>query len=68
LLPLTVLRPGTLRTTGWAELQTLNKDAPVWRIPVNRMKLKVARKQDERFDFLVPRSKQAMDLLGRHVP
>ncbi|RMB54753.1 site-specific recombinase XerD [Sphingomonas sp. PP-CE-3A-406] len=63
LLALTALRPGTLRTTGWAELEALSEDAPVWRIPADRMKLKVARKQDERFDFLVPLSRQAMEVL-----
>lgn len=63
LLALTALRPGVLRTTGWAELEDLNEDAPVWRIPADRMKLKVARKQDDRFDFLVPLSRQAVEVL-----
>jgi hypothetical protein len=63
LLALTVLRPGTLRTTDWAELQASSEDAPVWRVPADRMKLKAARKKDERFDFLVPLSRQAMEVL-----
>ena len=63
LLALTALRPGVLRTTGWAELDDLNEEAPVWRIPADRMKLKIARKQDDRFDFLVPLSRQAMEVL-----
>jgi integrase len=64
LLALTALRQGVLRTTMWSELEGLDAEAPVWRIPAARMKLKLDRKIDARFDFLLPLSRQAMDVLA----
>lgn len=64
LLALTALRPGVLRTTPWSELSGLDTDNPVWRIPADRMKLRLSRKGDERFDFLVPLSRQAIEVLN----
>ncbi len=63
LLALTALRQGVLRTTMWAELEDLDPEDPVWRIPATRMKLKLARKLDARFDFMLPLSKQAVEVL-----
>ncbi len=63
LLALTALRQGVLRTTMWTELEDLDPEDPVWRIPATRMKLKLARKLDARFDFMLPLSRQAVEVL-----
>ena len=63
LLALTALRQGVLRTTMWSELDALDQDDPVWRIPAARMKLKLERKLDARYDFLVPLAPQALEVL-----
>ena len=52
LTPLVFVRPGELRTAEWAEIDL---DAAEWRIPANKMKMKV--------DHLVPLSTQAMEIL-----
>lgn len=63
LLALTALRQGVLRTTAWSELDGLDPEHPVWRVPAARMKLKLERKLDARFDFLLPLSWQAVEVL-----
>lgn len=63
LLALTALRQGVLRTTMWSELEGLDREESVWRIPAARMKLKLDRKIDARFDFLLPLSRQALEVL-----
>lgn len=52
LSPLVFVRPGELRTAEWVEIDL---DAAEWRIPGNKMKMKV--------DHIVPLSKQALDIL-----
>jgi integrase len=52
LTPLVFVRPGELRTAEWAEIDL---DAAEWRIPANKMKMKV--------DHLVPLSIQAVEIL-----
>jgi integrase len=52
LSPLVFVRPGELRTAEWAEIDL---DAAEWRIPGNKMKMKV--------DHLVPLSTQAVEIL-----
>jgi integrase len=52
LTPLVFVRPGELRTAGWAEIDL---DAAEWRIPGSKMKMKV--------DHLVPLSTQAVEIL-----
>ena len=52
LSPLVFVRPGELRTMGWAEVDL---DACEWRIPGSKMKMKV--------DHLVPLAAQAVALL-----
>lgn len=52
LSPLVFVRPGELRTAEWAEIDL---DAAEWRIPGNKMKMKI--------DHLVPLSTQAVALL-----
>lgn len=63
LLALTAVRPGTLITTPWSEFEDLDQEEPVWHIPAARMKLKLAHKDDERRDHLVPLSKQAIEVI-----
>jgi integrase len=52
LAPLVFVRPGELRTAEWVEI---NLDAAEWRIPSQKMKMKV--------DHIVPLSKQAVEIL-----
>jgi integrase len=54
LLLLTFVRPGELRAAKWEEFD-LGGDAPVWRIPAERMKM--------RFPHVVPLSRQAIEAL-----
>ena len=63
LLALTSLRPGTLITTPWTELDVLDPEAPVWQVPATRMKLTLQYKDDETRDHLVPLSTQAIDVI-----
>ncbi|QDB99740.1 integrase arm-type DNA-binding domain-containing protein [Mesorhizobium sp. 8] len=64
LLALTVVRPGTLAATPWAEWTNLDPDLPLWHIPAERMKLRLQHKDDEARDFLVPLSRQAADAIA----
>ncbi len=64
LLALTVVRPGTLATTPWAEWADLDADQPIWHIPAERMKMRKQHKDDEARDFLVPLSTQAVDAIA----
>ncbi len=57
LSPLVFVRPGELRTAEWAEIDL---DAAEWRIPGNKMKMKV--------DHLVPLSTQAVEILRTVQP
>ncbi|MCV0396994.1 MAG: integrase arm-type DNA-binding domain-containing protein [Rhizobiaceae bacterium] len=63
ILALTTVRPGTIATTPWAEWQDLDPQEPVWRIPSERMKLRLQHKGDEARDFLVPLSRQAVEAI-----
>ena len=47
ILALTAVRPGTLAETLWSEWNDLDQADPVWRIPAERMKLKLHHKEDE---------------------
>ncbi|WP_086644231.1 phage integrase central domain-containing protein [Acetobacter sp. DsW_063] len=55
LLFLTVVRPGELRSAEWAEFEDLDGEAPIWRIPAERMKKKR--------EHIVPLSSQAVDVV-----
>jgi len=63
LLALTSLRPGTLITTPWAELNELDPETPIWQVPSARMKLRLQYKDDEARDHLVPLATQAVEVL-----
>jgi len=55
LLPLVFVRPGELRTAEWAEIHDLDGNAPQWRIPATKMKM--------RREHVVPLARQAVELL-----
>jgi integrase len=54
LAPLVFVRPGELRAAEWQEF-TLEGEAPEWRIPAERMKM--------REEHIVPLSRQSVDVL-----
>ncbi|WP_428428728.1 tyrosine-type recombinase/integrase [Pararhizobium sp.] len=60
ILALTAVRPGTIATTPWAEWPADLHEGAVWRIPAERMKLRLQHKDDEERDHMVPLSKQAV--------
>ncbi|WP_343612679.1 integrase arm-type DNA-binding domain-containing protein [Novosphingobium sp.] len=62
-LALTAVRLDAVRGMRWGELEDLDGPAPVWRVPAARMKLALVKKDDERFDHLVPLSAPAVQLL-----
>ena len=62
-LALTAVRMGALIGATWDEIEDLDGDAPLWRIPAARMKLKRARKSDSANDHLVPLSREAVAVL-----
>jgi integrase len=63
LLALTAVRLGALRGMLWGEVEDLLGEAPQWRVPAARMKLKLAKKSEDRFDHIVPLSRQAVAVL-----
>ncbi len=63
-LALTGVRPGALITTPWSELNAIESADPIWQIPANRMKLRLAEKDNELRDHFVPLSKQAVEVLN----
>lgn len=60
-LALTVVRPGIVCSTPWTELNAI--DDETWCIPAERMKLRKERKNDDRYDFLVPLPRQALEVI-----
>lgn len=68
-LALTAVRLDALRGARWSEIEDLDGDAPVWRVPAARMKLRAAKKLDVANDHFVPLSRQAVDVLrqAHHV-
>jgi integrase len=56
LLAVTAVRPGELRGARPEEFEGLDTDAPAWRIPAERMKMKR--------EHIVPLSRQALDLIA----
>lgn len=63
LLALTAVRLAAVRGARWDEIDDLDGDAPVWRVPAARMKLAAAKKQDAGNDHLVPLSPAAVATL-----
>lgn len=62
-LMLTAVRMGALRGARWDEIEGLDGDEPLWRVPAARMKLKVAEKAQSRNDHLVPLAPAAVAVL-----
>lgn len=65
LLPMLMLRPGELRGMRWSELENLDGDAPLLRIPPPRMK---PSRGGRRHEHLVPLPKQAVGILQNLRP
>lgn len=63
MLALTAARSEPLRFMAPAELEDLDGDEPIWRIPAAKMKLTLRHKQDEAFEFIVPLSRQAVEVV-----
>lgn len=64
LLALTAVRPGVVRGAKWEEFNDLEGDEPYWRIPAERMKLTLDRKDEVAFDHVVPLAPQAVDVIN----
>ncbi|MEN5278128.1 integrase arm-type DNA-binding domain-containing protein [Brucella sp. TWI432] len=63
LLALTGLRPGTLITTPWSELNEIDQNEAIWRVSAERMKLRLHQKEDDANEHWVPMSRQAMEII-----
>jgi integrase len=63
LLALTAVRAGVLRLAEPSEFEGLDGPAPIWRVPAAKMKLVAERKQDAAFEFIVPLSRQAVEVV-----
>ncbi|OYX14385.1 MAG: hypothetical protein B7Z15_04155 [Rhizobiales bacterium 32-66-8] len=62
-LALTAVRPGVVANAPWKEFARLSPDAPIWKIPAERMKLRVDQKSDPARDHMVPLSRQAVEVI-----
>jgi integrase len=62
-LALTAVRLDAVRGIRWGELEGLDGDEPLWRVPAARMKLAKVKKDDRRFDHVVPLSQQSLQVL-----
>jgi len=62
-LALTVVRLDSVRGMRWGELEGLDGSQPVWHVPPARLKLKRSKKDEERFEHLVPLVPAAVDVL-----
>lgn len=63
LLALTAARPGVVRLAERSEFEDLDGTSPLWRIPAAKMKLTRQRKRDASFEFIVPLSRQAVQVV-----
>jgi integrase len=59
-LALTAVRWNAVRGMRWGEIEDLDGENPLWRIPSIRMKLSQAKKGNSRYDHLVPLSHEAV--------
>lgn len=62
-LALTAVRLDAVRGMCWGEVEDLEGAAPLWRVPPARMKLAKAKKEEARFEHLVPLSPAAVAVL-----
>lgn len=58
LIILTFVRTGELRFAEWAQIEDLDGKEPLWRVPVEQMKVK-----EDREEHLVPLSRQAVAVI-----
>lgn len=63
LMALTAVRSGPLRHAAPDEFEQLGTAKRQWRIPAGKMKLQLAHKEDEAFEFIVPLSRQAEEVV-----
>ncbi len=61
ILALTAVRPGTLITTPWGEWNGIPDG--VWRIPAERMKLRLQHKDDDARDHWAPLARQTLEAI-----
>ncbi len=64
LLALTAARPGVVRLAERGEFEGLDGPEPLWRIPAAKMKLSTAKKRDRAWSFVVPLSRQAVEVVN----
>lgn len=62
-LALTAVRLAVVRGARWSEIEDLDGDAPLWRVPAVRMKLAATKKLDAANDHLVPLAPAAVAVL-----
>ena len=70
------MRPAVLRGAVWDEFEGIDwssddpagANAPLWRVPAQRMKLVLDRKDDDSYEHLVPLSRQAVEALAAIRP
>ncbi len=63
LLALTAARPGTIQMAEPREFEGLGGSEPIWRIPAAKMKLQRAQSEMPEFEFLIPLSAQAVEVV-----
>ncbi len=63
LIALTAARPDIVRQAVPEEFEDLDGKEPIWRVPAARMKLKRKDKADASFDFVIPLSSQAVEVV-----
>ena len=64
-LALTAVRLAAVRQARWSEIEDLDGDAPLWRVPAAVVKQAAAKKADPSNDHLVPLSAEAVAVLRR---
>jgi hypothetical protein len=62
LTALTAARPGVVRLAERQEFEDLDGPKPIWRIPASKMKLTRRQKRDVAWEFVIPLSRQAVEV------
>lgn len=63
LLALTAARPGMIRLAEPTEFENLDGPAPIWRVPAAKMKLAGDRRKNNAYEFVLPLSAQAVEVV-----
>lgn len=61
ILALTAVRSAVQRCARWEQLEGLDGEEPIWRIPPDAMKLALKLKDDITYEHIVPLSRQAVE-------